>query len=83
MGIGKELIKNSNKKAIAISTIIAISTATSVLAANQTHVDQLIKTKECSECDLPDARLAGADLIGANVRDADLRKADLRGAKLD
>ena len=54
----------------------------SVQAAKRRDVDQLLETKECAECNLRGARLAGAELNGANLQSADLSQSNLRGVKL-
>lgn len=56
--------------------------ATPTRAENPEHVRQLLKTKECQDCDLSGADLSGADLTFAILVGADLRGANLRGANL-
>lgn len=66
--------------------------STQLHAANDSQVEQLLKTKKCPKCDLTyaalgraklrGADLAGAFLMGAYLVDADLRDADLDGADL-
>lgn len=51
-------------------------------AENPEHVRQLLKTKECQDCDLSGADLSEADLTFAILVGADLRGANLRGANL-
>jgi uncharacterized protein YjbI with pentapeptide repeats len=61
-------------------------------ADNPSHLQQLLSTKSCAQCDLSNAGLvmndlAGANLnranlIGANLSQANLAGADLRGANL-
>jgi uncharacterized protein YjbI with pentapeptide repeats len=63
---------------------------------DQTHLDRLIKTRSCPNCDLSNAKitgqdlswtdlsganLSGADLSSTNLYDANLRGANLQGAK--
>ena len=50
---------------------------------NREQLKQLLKTKQCPECDLESADLKGVDLTGANLRGAKLAGADLRQAKLN
>jgi uncharacterized protein YjbI with pentapeptide repeats len=52
-------------------------------AANPAHVQQLLATGTCSNCDLKGADLQKAHLIGADLRNADLRGANLGGANLE
>jgi uncharacterized protein YjbI with pentapeptide repeats len=52
-------------------------TGASALGANPDHLQQLINTRQCPQCDL-----TGASLVYANLAGADLRGADLRGANL-
>lgn len=59
---------------------------------NIAHLNQLLQTKQCENCDLANAglvmtnlkgaNLRGANLVGANLSRADLTGADLRGANL-
>ncbi len=63
------------------------------IAADPAHVQQLIDTGVCVQCDLAGADLQGihaigadlrgADLSGANLNDANLEGADLTGANLN
>ncbi|WP_373480090.1 pentapeptide repeat-containing protein [Geminocystis sp.] len=63
-----------------------------VKAENNSHLSQLLKTKQCENCDLSDAglvmsnlqgaNLRGANLVGANLSRANLTGADLRNANL-
>ncbi|WP_414544871.1 pentapeptide repeat-containing protein [Nostoc sp. CCY0012] len=72
--------------------LTTISLATIAQAANFTHVQKLLATKECQNCnlsnaglvmaDLSGANLSGANLAGANLSRANLSGADLRGANL-
>jgi tetratricopeptide (TPR) repeat protein len=59
---------------------------------NLEHINQLLSTKQCSQCDLSNAglvtsnlagaNLSGANLVGANFSNANLQGADLSGADL-
>jgi uncharacterized protein YjbI with pentapeptide repeats len=61
-------------------------------AENLTHLQQLLSTKQCTNCDLTGAglvqaqlagaRLTGANLAGANLSQSNLSGADLSGANL-
>ena len=70
-----------------IATAIALPLAPPLQAENLTHLNQLLSTKRCSNCDLSSAglihaRLAGADLTNANLSGANLSQANLAGADL-
>jgi len=62
--------------------IITISLGSSASAENLQHVQQLLTTKDCAECDLTDAGLTLTDLAGANLTGADLTHANLSRANL-
>ena len=51
-------------------------------AVDETHLKQLLETKECEYCDLVGADLENANLEGANLWRAKLRDANLKGANL-
>lgn len=51
-------------------------------AANSAHLQRLLKTNQCPNCDLSGADLKEANLFGANLVNANLQGADLRGANL-
>ncbi|MGY6529218.1 MAG: pentapeptide repeat-containing protein [Cyanobacterium sp.] len=58
-----------------------------VKAENIAHLNQLLRTKQCQECDLSEAglvmaNLSGANLVGANLVGANLSRANLMGADL-
>jgi uncharacterized protein YjbI with pentapeptide repeats len=75
---------------LAIALILA--SATAAHAENANHLQQLLSTKECPQCNLASAglvmnNLAGANLnqanlVGANLSQANLSGANLRGANL-
>lgn len=77
---------------IAIATITSLSLPLSTSAENLSHLNQLLTTKQCSQCDLggsglvmsdlPGAQLAGANLAHANLSQANLAGANLQGANL-
>jgi len=50
--------------------------------ANSVSLRRLLKTKQCTRCNLRGASLNGANLVGADLSDADLSNADLRGANM-
>lgn len=65
------------------TTIVALP----VGAENLQHIQQLLSTKECQQCDLSGAGLAmanlsGAKLAGANLSRANLSRTNLSGADL-
>ncbi len=77
-------------KAPLISFIAILATSTLSLptqAENLSHLNQLLGTKNCNNCDLSSAglihaNLAGAQLSGANLVNANLSQANLTGADL-
>lgn len=82
-----------NKLVLFTSTILlGLLTTFPSRAENIAHLNQLLQTKQCENCDLADAglvmidlkgaNLRGANLVGANLSRADLTGADLRGANL-
>lgn len=73
-------------KLLILSTIALYTTfcfATGAIAANPTHFQQLLDTKNCPGCNLVGADLSGQDLVGANLVDANLRGANLSQANLN
>jgi uncharacterized protein YjbI with pentapeptide repeats len=83
------------KKILAISLLLStsiVATSTAGRAENPGHLNQLLSTKACADCNLVNAglvlgELSGADLkranlVGANLSQARLTGADLRGANL-
>ncbi|UBF23888.1 pentapeptide repeat-containing protein [Kovacikia minuta CCNUW1] len=64
-----------------ILTLMAL--ASTVAAANPSHLRQLRNTNACPGCDLSGADLRGWNLRNADLRGADLSNADLRGADLN
>ncbi|NEP12138.1 MAG: tetratricopeptide repeat protein [Symploca sp. SIO2C1] len=62
--------------------ITTISLGSSASAENLQHIQQLLTTKDCTECDLRDAGLILTDLTGANLSGADLTRANLSRANL-
>ena len=69
------------------SVILTLATPYQTKAENFEHLDQLLTTGKCPNCDLIDAGLVmidlkGADLRGANLIGANLSRADLTGADL-
>lgn len=66
---------------------LTLGIASSAIAEDLAHVQQLLSTKKCSGCDLTSAglvlaRLPGADLSDANLAGANLSQANLTGANL-
>ncbi len=69
--------------ALAALAALAILVAAPALAYEPAHLDQLLATNACVECDLRAAPLGGVDLSGAVLDLADLTRATLTGAQLD
>ncbi|MDD2309382.1 MAG: pentapeptide repeat-containing protein [Desulfuromonadaceae bacterium] len=81
------LKKEFAMKQLLIAAALITITGTTLLpgraaAANQEHVERLLKKNACVNCDLLGANLHGANLRAADLRGADLRGANLRGADL-
>lgn len=74
-----------NVKLTILSTA-ALLTASSLgavaKAENMQHVQQLISTKQCPQCELSNAGLVLTDLTGANLSGANLSRANLSRANL-
>ncbi len=76
--------------AIAIFSAMGLSAPS--MAENLTHLNQLLSTKQCAQCDLSNSGLVMTNLAGAQLRNANLSNtnlsqanlvgADLRGANL-
>ncbi|MBW4605019.1 MAG: pentapeptide repeat-containing protein [Calothrix sp. FI2-JRJ7] len=54
-----------------------------IRVGNPLHVQQLITTNKCNECDLSGAQLERANLRQANLKGSNLRGANLKGANLE
>lgn len=54
-----------------------------ITVGNPQHIQQLITTNKCKECDLRGAQLEGANLRQANLNGSNLRGANLKGANLE
>ncbi|GAB1542511.1 hypothetical protein NUACC21_51850 [Scytonema sp. NUACC21] len=54
-----------------------------IRVGNPQHVQQLMTTKKCHNCDLSGAQLEGANLRQANLKGSNLRGANLKGANLE
>ena len=77
---------------IATTIVLFTSFVATAQAENVSHLQQLLSTKNCSQCDLTGAglvmndlagaKLQQANLVGANLSQANLAGADLRGANL-
>ncbi len=70
-----------------LTLISAIAISLPLQAENLSHLNQLLRSKQCPQCDLSGsglvlANLGGADLTGANLVNANLSQADLSGANL-
>ncbi|MBD1850353.1 pentapeptide repeat-containing protein [Leptolyngbya sp. FACHB-711] len=66
--------------ALAVLTVTGWGSA--ALAENLEHVQQLIETKQCSQCELSQAGLVYASLSGANLQNANLVQANLSRSNL-
>ena len=78
---------SSLKIRVIIAILTTISLPISTQAENLSHLNQLLATKKCSQCDLSSAglvmaNLSGADLAGTNLTQANLSQANLSGADL-
>lgn len=66
--------------------LLPFSTITTIApfaqAFNSDHLKQLLKTNQCSNCDLSGAPLEGINLSGANLRNINLSNANLSGTNL-
>jgi tetratricopeptide (TPR) repeat protein len=71
---------------LTILTTAALLTTTNLsaiaTAENLQHIQQLLSTKQCQQCDLSGAGLVVADLAGAKLSGADLSRANLSRANL-
>lgn len=70
-----------------IGAIALLASAVPAQAEDLQHLQQLLSTQDCPQCDLREAglvhaRLAGANLQGANLVRANLSQSDLTGADL-
>ncbi|MBE9222713.1 pentapeptide repeat-containing protein [Cyanobacterium stanieri LEGE 03274] len=75
------------KKYLTLLTLTLSILPLSAKAENIAHLNQLLRTKQCQECDLSQvglvmANLSGANLVGANLIGANLSRANLMGADL-
>ncbi len=52
------------------------------IAANPAHVERLLRSNQCPQCDLSGADLSNRNLFGANLTEADLSGANLAGSNL-
>jgi uncharacterized protein YjbI with pentapeptide repeats len=69
---------------IAALTLLApLLLATPGQGANPKHIEQLLTTGECYQCNLEGADFTDAHLLGADLREANLRGANLTGANLE
>lgn len=74
-------------KKIILTLAAILSTITVAQAENLSHLNQLLSTKQCPQCDLSGSglvmsNLSGANLSGANLTSANLSQANLTGANL-
>jgi uncharacterized protein YjbI with pentapeptide repeats len=76
-------IRPQNRLSIALLPVLPIVLlSTSAQAFNPDHLAQLLKTNQCANCDLSNAKLEKANLSGANLTGANLSNATLIGANL-
>ena len=61
----------------ALTTVLTLGLTAPVNAENIEHTQQLLGTRECSECDLSRVGLVYANLSGADLREANLGQANL------
>lgn len=78
-------MKRSLVSTLAVASILGF--AAPAIAENLVHVQQLLGTGQCSQCDLSRsglvmAELRGADLTGADLSQANLTRANLTNANL-
>ena len=59
-----------------------LSLASPARAKNPEHLERLLKTNQCPNCDLRNANLEGMNLFGANLVNANLTGANLQDANL-
>jgi uncharacterized protein YjbI with pentapeptide repeats len=62
--------------------IAFFATVSPVNAANPDHLQRLLKTNQCPNCDLSNADLTDTNLFGANLANANLKGAILKSANL-
>jgi len=65
-----------------IPSLCLLSITATAEAANPDHVKRLLRTNQCTRCDLSEADLRTANLFGANLVGANLQGANLSGANL-
>lgn len=73
---------NIPKAYLVVSISISFLVISPVSAANPNHIEQLLDTKQCYQCDLSGADLSGVVLNGVNLFEANLSGANLSGASL-
>lgn len=67
---------------LAALPIFAIAAIPAAHAANPEHLQRLLKTNQCPNCDLSGADLKDTNLFGANLTNANLKGAILKGSNL-
>ena len=68
---------------IALLPFLAITAIAPLAQAfNSDHLKQLLKSNQCSNCDLSSAPLEGTNLSGANLQNTNLSNANLSGTNL-
>jgi uncharacterized protein YjbI with pentapeptide repeats len=68
--------------ALTLTFLVWSAGGTIAQAANPDHVQRLLKTNQCPNCDLSNAELTDANLFGANLVNANLQGANLTGVNL-
>ncbi|NER33360.1 MAG: hypothetical protein F6J93_04720 [Oscillatoria sp. SIO1A7] len=71
------------KNLVRLGILAAICLARPAIAENLTHIQQLLSTRECPECELSDAGLVMASLQNAKLSEANLSRANLSRALLN
>ena len=77
-----EIIMNT-KLLVTLAFVAPLFLTNSTLAGNPQHVQRLLETRECVNCDLSGVNLSEEHLIGADLRNANLEGANLKYANLE
>ena len=70
------------KRIVFLGVLVTAAIATRAEAANPDHVQRLLKTNQCPNCDLSGADLKDTNLFGTNLVNANLKGANFAGANL-
>ena len=68
---------------VPVTLLLTFGLITPAIAENPDHLQQLLDTRACANCDLVNADLRQTHLIGADLRNADLTGANLTEANLE